>query len=45
MNADVIWQAFAKTGDPVFYLLYQAVTRGAKGKGREKQARDEAVAG
>lgn len=25
MSTDVIWQAFAETGDPVYYLLYKSV--------------------
>lgn len=24
MSADAIWQAFAETGDPLYYLLYKA---------------------
>ena len=25
MNRDAIWQAFAETGDVVYYLLYKAI--------------------
>ena len=25
MSKDVIWQAFAETGDVVYYLLYKAI--------------------
>ena len=24
MNKDAIWQAFAETGDPIYYMLYKA---------------------
>ena len=27
MNQDPIWQAFAETGDPLYYLLYRAVEK------------------
>ncbi len=26
MKQDSIWRAFAQTGDPLYYLLYRAVT-------------------
>ena len=26
MNTDPIWKAFAQSGDPLYYLLYKAVT-------------------
>ena len=45
MYTDVIWQAFAETGDPVLYLLYQAVTRGDECKKEKTTARDKAVVG
>ena len=25
VNRDAIWQAFAETGEPVYYLLYKAI--------------------
>ena len=27
MRQDPIWQAFAQTGDPLYYLLYRTVER------------------
>lgn len=39
MSADAIWQAFSETGDPVYYLLYQAVRHEKAGKANEGQAR------
>lgn len=36
MSTDVIWQAFAETGDPVYYLLYKSVAD--KAKVRQKKA-------
>lgn len=29
MEYDAIWQAFARTGDPLYYLLYKQVNGGA----------------
>ncbi len=26
MNNDAIWRAFARTGDPVYYLLYKTTS-------------------
>lgn len=31
MSADPIWQAFAESGDPLYYLLYKAVSMGENG--------------
>ena len=28
MSTDPIWKAFADSGDPLYYLLYKAVTMG-----------------
>ena len=33
MSADPIWQAFAESGDPLYYLLYKTVN--TAGDGRE----------
>ena len=30
MQQDPIWQAFAQTGDPLYYLLYRAVLKERK---------------
>jgi len=35
MSTDPIWKAFADSGDPLYYLLYKAVTMGA-----EKEEKD-----
>ena len=32
MNKDPVWQAFARTGDPVYYLLYKTVQSKEKEK-------------
>lgn len=37
METDAIWQAFAETGDPVYYLLYKSL--GGK-DGSSKRKRD-----
>ena len=36
MKDDAIWQAFASTGDPVYYLLYKTV----ESKKSKKQKED-----
>ena len=30
MSTDPIWKAFADSGDPLYYLLYKAVTMDSK---------------
>ena len=44
MNADAIWQAFAETGDPLYYLLYQMVSQSFPGE-ETQTARDHRAAG
>ena len=39
MQHDIIWQAFAQTGNPLLYLLYKSVKNGAD---CEKDKREEA---
>lgn len=36
MCNDPVWQAFAQTGDPVYYLLYKSLEREDKPKPPEK---------
>lgn len=36
MKDDAIWQAFAQTGDPLYYLLYKE-TEGKKDKKKDKK--------
>ena len=37
MKQDPIWQAFAETGDPLYYLLYRAAQRADRAEpGREQ---------
>ena len=36
MTTDPIWQAFAETGDPLYYLLYCAVKPEEKKQARPK---------
>lgn len=35
MKTDAIWQAFAETGDPVYYLLYKSLD-GKNGSSKRK---------
>lgn len=35
MSADAIWQAFAETGDPLYYMLYKSAEKPESG-GKEK---------
>lgn len=39
MKDDAIWQAFASTGDPLYYLLYKTV------KDQEQKKRQKPVPG
>lgn len=39
MERDTIWQAFAETGDPVYYLLYKS-TQDPKAKPRNNSKTD-----
>ena len=34
MSADAIWQAFAETGDPLYYLLYKSAKNQEKNDDR-----------
>ena len=38
MRLDPIWLAFAETGDPLYYLLYRAVTASQR-EGRDNARR------
>ena len=40
MKTDPVWQAFAETGDPVYYLLYKAV-RDRKGGIKKDESGEE----
>ena len=35
MSTDPIWKAFADSGDPLYYLLYKAVTMGERERDKE----------
>ena len=35
MNTDPIWKAFAQSGDPLYYLLYKAVSKGEESEEKE----------
>ena len=35
MDEDPIWQAFAESGDPLYYLLYKAVNMGTGGEDKD----------
>jgi len=35
MSSDPIWRAFAQSGDPLYYLLYKAVTMDTKTEKKE----------
>ncbi len=39
MERDTIWQAFAETGDPMYYLLYKS-TQDPKAKPRNNSKTD-----
>ncbi|MDD6090720.1 MAG: hypothetical protein PUB77_08695 [Clostridiales bacterium] len=39
MSADPIWKAFAESGDPLYYLLYKAVSMGAPPDVRSRDAK------
>ena len=45
MCPDAIWQAFAQTGDPLYYLLYKSIeprdVNDKPGKGREKDTQGD----
>ena len=45
MRQDPIWQAFAQTGDPLYYLLYRSIQRQAETKqdGEQTSSRNAAV--
>lgn len=35
MSTDPIWRAFAQSGDPLYYLLYKAVTMDSKAEEKD----------
>lgn len=45
MCPDDIWQAFAQTGDPMFYLLYRSIEqregKDSSGRSREKDTQGD----
>ena len=36
MSTDPIWKAFADSGDPLYYLLYKAVSNGEESEDKEE---------
>ena len=42
VSEEMLWKAFAASGDPVFYLLYRAA--GTEAAQREGRARDASAA-
>jgi len=36
MKKDAMWQAFARTGDPVYYLLHKSLEEKKKPEGKDK---------
>jgi len=36
MEYDAIWQAFRRTGDPVYYLLYRQINESALAEAKDK---------
>ena len=44
MKQDPIWQAFAETGDPLYYLLYRVVERQKGEKPGEKRTGSQKAA-
>ena len=42
VSEEMLWKAFAASGDPVFYLLYRAA--GTEAEKREEPARDDTAA-
>lgn len=41
MEYDAIWQAFARTGDPLYYLLYKGLGGAAEADRTENGCGDE----
>lgn len=37
MKTDAIWQAFAETGDPLYYLLYKSTSSSGEKNGRDRK--------
>lgn len=37
MKTDAIWQAFAQTGDPLYYLLYKSTARQTQNSGNSRK--------
>lgn len=44
MKQDPIWQAFAQTGDPLYYLLYRAAERQEKAESGKGQTSSQTAA-
>ncbi len=44
MKQDSIWQAFARTGDPLYYLLYRAIERREGPEMSREQANSQTTA-
>ncbi len=44
MMQDPIWQAFAQTGDPLYYLLYRAVIRQERAETGKRQTCSQTAA-
>ncbi len=44
MSQDAIWQAFAETGDPMYYLLYKSVRQRTENP-KKKERKDDGAAG
>lgn len=45
MERDAVWQAFADTGDPLYYLLYKQMRNTKPEKASEKKKKDTARPG
>ena len=43
MTRDPIWQAFAQTGDPLYYLLYRSAQESKRQKSGEALPETQAV--
>ena len=41
MEYDAIWQAFAQTGDPIYYLLYKGLGGSAEADSKDNGPGDE----
>ena len=46
MSRDAIWQAFAETGDPLYYLLYKSMNgQQEKQQQKKKDRKDDGAGG